>query len=336
MKDLHEMGVEQRDSNGRYTYWLPSVVSIQPQQQKSQDIWHIVFQEGEATVDLSQCDMVMFYGETGDLPIAFLADAATHEVCVMVHQEHASHPLVLHPHQRKGQEDVLTNQILCRENQRRRVVFAKACVRQRLLQTQWLKPISQKALDRLKAQTALMPVRLLESCYAKRHWAEYYASLGLTGNHQDNKPVSQALDSLSDYLQSIMLRWVYLHRLSPFHGFLHEPINATSLLHDLMEPVRHWVELAVHQSFREGGEGQLTARSMARLKTMLTERVEVPNLQIEATRDNILHGTVMAARAYIMKDMRNLVFPQDAEAREVRRPIKTSYEVPGAIRRYRG
>lgn len=66
------------------------------------------------------------------------------------------------------------------------------------------------------------------------------------------------------------------------------------------------------------------ARATVRIKTLLQEWVEVPNLQIEATRRNLLHALAMALCAYLVKDMRHRIFPLDVGKREARRPVKTS------------
>jgi CRISPR/Cas system-associated endonuclease Cas1 len=155
-------------------------------------------------------------------------------------------------------------------------------------------------------------------------------------NRRDNNPVSEALDALSFFLSGLLMRWVVLHRMSPSHGYLHRTVDFNSLVYDLMEPIRHWSEQAVMVALLERqDQSDLLPRSISVLKSMLAQNVEVPSLQIEANRKNILHGVVLAIRSYILGECDVLNFPLDGQERTKGRPVKAAYQVPGAKKRHR-
>jgi len=84
------------------------------------------------------------------------------------------------------------------------------------------------------------------------------------------------------------LRWVTLYRLSPWHGFLHEPTADAFLCYDIMEPYRFWFEQAAKQSGVEVGDDvqKLTAVTINKLKGSAERDVAVPQaLQILARKN---------------------------------------------------
>ena len=136
------------------------------------------------------------------------------------------------------------------------------------------------------------------------------------------------------FLSGVLLRWLLIHRLSPSHGFLHEGTDYMGLVYDLMEPVRYMIEEAAAAACRvhppSSGSDVLTKATLSGLKHGLEKVVYVPATRQSVRRKNLLHGTVLALRAYLAGDMRRFVIPA-AGARKGGRPPKVSYRLPGDI-----
>ena len=149
--------------------------------------------------------------------------------------------------------------------------------------------------------------------------------------------MQSALNAGSMFLSGVLLRWILMHRLSPSHGFLHEGSDYMGLVYDLMEPARYLIERAAAAGC-EGCEeeaGQFAKRTLSSLKRSLDGVVYVPSTRQFVRRKNLLHGLVLALRAYLNGDMRRFV-PPVAGARRGGRPPKVSYSLPGGIPNYAG
>ena len=64
---------------------------------------------------------------------------------------------------------------------------------------------------------------------------------------------------------------------------------------------------------------------------MLEETVYVPATRQVVRRKNLLHGNVLALRAYLAGDMRRFIVPAEGE-RSGGRPLKVSFRLPGETR----
>ena len=102
------------------------------------------------------------------------------------------------------------------------------------------------------------------------------------------------------------------------------------LVYDLMEPARCMIEAAVARAHENAGCEDLTKRTLSQLKTSLEAVVYVPATRQYVRRKNLLHGGVLALRAYLNGDMRRLAFPVEG-SRRGGRPVKVSYRLPGDI-----
>lgn len=230
---------------------------------------------------------------------------------------------------------MLSSQIRFRDNQRKRTVVARTLVSARLQQMQWLYAGGSDDQQRLRQATGLADIRAIEAEHSKRYWEKYFRLAGYPGEtRRSDNPVSEALDAAAFFLFGHLLRWTLLHRLSPAHGYLHEPVSYHALVYDLMEPVRHWVEQAVFEQAAISTEN-LTGRSIAALQALLDQWVEVPSLQVEAKRKQIAHGMVLALRSYLLGESKNLNLPLDELVRSKGRPVKVAYRIPGSKARYR-
>lgn len=324
-------GIHFENVNGVST-WIPYLQTLS---QQKKGIWDAAYQGGTVQINLSQSHTVMFYGASGSLPVEFLLDAAKHDVTILIHSSRTRKPMVLTQHPRAGKPDVLSAQITYRSNERKRLVIAKALVHARILQMGWQLETAQELAGQAFRKKNLNELRAHEAVITKRYWQRFYEEAGYPGmTRREDSDINQALNACSSLLVGKIIRWLVFHRLSPTHGFLHEPVSYEALAYDLIEPVRHWVEIAVMQATKKDASNVIDG-SITILNTMLGEWVEVPSLQVEAKRKQVLHGHVLALRSYLLNETRKLNLPIDSAERASGRPVKVAYQIPGAVKRYR-
>jgi len=135
-------------------------------------------------------------------------------------------------------------------------------------------------------------------------------------------------------MYGILLRWLLVHRMSPAHGFLHITSGYPSLAYDLMEPYRYILENAVAESYRAKAE-DLTAASLERIKESLETEVFVPSHRAKVRRKNLLHGSVLGLRAWLLGQATRLVLPCEGAKIGGRRP-KVGFVLPGSQRSFAG
>lgn len=316
--------------------YLPYLQSLSRKGSAKHKHWIARFQGGEVDLALSRLEAVMIYGDVGDVPVAFLADAGDTGTGIIFHTRHKKTPLTLMPRTRTDRRDLLGAQVQAKYSKRKSLVIAKALVTARVRQMGWLLASSEDSLKAIRQAPDLKALRAIEAQYSKRYWAKYFSTLGMDGEgRRSDNPVSQALDALSSFTGPLFVRWLLAHGLSANHGYLHEPTSYEALVFDLMEPVRHWFEQCVYQTAFEEGVDDLTARATSRYKRMLEEWVEVPSLQVAAKRKFVLYGMVLALRSYLLGEVQHVHLPMDSLVRSKGRPVKVSYRLPGAIKRLR-
>ena len=211
----------------------------------------------------------MIYGATGSLPVSFLDSLSVHGIHLLIHRRGMPQPYIFLPSQGNLSRDVLTQQIMARNHSNKRVYIARSLIKARLQSIGQTCPLSDAVFTRLGKARDLSAIRNIEAQVTKRYWSQYYSDLEMPSAIRRDKSlaINQALDACSFFMFGILLRWVTLHRLSPWHGFLHEPTTYASLCYDLMEPYRFWFEQAAKQSWIEVGDDaqKLTAATINEL-----------------------------------------------------------------------
>ena len=315
--------------------WLPYLSGAEKVKGRT---WRFAYNGGEVEADLSKLDCVMFYGASGAIPVALIDELAAQRVPLLVHRRNIGRPAVFLPAPRVDAEDILTGQILARTNETRRCYIARALVRERFRAVDDVLPVADTEYGRLARLRRLKHIRAWEAEHARKYWGRFFEKLGRPGlSRRETGPVQSALNAGSMFLSGVLLRWILMHRLSPSHGFLHEGSDYMGLVYDLMEPARYLIERAAAGGC-EGEEeepGQFAKRTLSRLKRSLDGVVYVPATRQFVRRKNLLHGVVLALRAYLAGDMRRFVVPS-AGARRGGRPPKVSYTLPGGIPDYAG
>lgn len=317
---------------GKASIWIPYLHDIEKVKGGK---WRLTYNGGEVTIAPGHVDSIMFYGASGNLPTAFIDEMAQKRVSLLIHRRNLTMPICFLPGQRSDDTDILTKQILFRENNIRRCYIARTLVRSRFDAVSELTPVPQGEKSALAKIRSIEKIRGWEATKARRYWMRYFKELGFPDAKRRTKsPLASALDAGSMFMTGILLRWIHVHKLSPVHGYLHVRTEYMSLVYDLLEPYRYIIEEAVRRATLNGcgeNDDKLTAKTLENIKHLLDETVYVPVTRQRVRRKNLLHGVVLALRAYLAGDMRRLVIP--AEGRAIGgRPIKVSYTLPGAIR----
>jgi CRISPR/Cas system-associated endonuclease Cas1 len=307
--------------------WLPYLQSIK----KIKGGWSFEYNGGALDVSLNEVDCILFYGASCDLPLGLLDDFNKHNIIAMLHRRGVQTPYVFYCSNFKDTaNDLLTGQIIARENTIKKNFIAKSLIQGRLRSMDWLIDIPESHFTKLRASKQAKDIVALESSHSKRYWKAYSEKLLLPQEwrRRDDNPVSAALDACSYFVSTIILRWVIFHKLSPAHGFLHKPVTYISLVFDLMEPYRYIFEKSVAEAYLDKGDEELTERSISTLKQSLDEWVYVPTQKGYVRRKNLLHGVVLALRAYLKKDVKKIVIPKEG-SKIGGRPVDSGYVIPG-------
>ena len=317
--------------SARCTLWLPYFSKAEKVKGKT---WRFAFNGGEVDADLSKLDCITFYGASGEIPLALIDSLAMHRVPLLVHRRNVQRPSVFLPAPKIDAEDILTRQILVRANKIKRNYIARTLARERFRSIEGVIKIAASNYKRLARLRDLKHIRAWEAEHARRYWRSYFTNLGHPDVLRRGKgAIPSALNAGSLFLSGIILRWILVHKLSPSHGFLHEGTEYTGLVYDLMEPFRYLIENAVTEAcsmeFVEVSE-ELTKNSISCLKKSLEKVIYVPATHQMARRKNLLHGIVLALRAYLAGDMQRFVIPTEGE-RKGGRPPKVSYQLPGNV-----
>lgn len=295
--------------------------------------WQFNGGAGTQDVVLDKSAHILFYGadeQTGALPLSFLAECAEYGVGITVHRNHVAAPLMFYRQNSHDRNDLLTRQILAREDAKKRAYIARTQVKWQWHQREWLGPCTGPA-SKLAACRSTAEARQIEARTARAYWEVYYRKLGLAIGRRDTHPVNTALEALSHFLHGITLRWVVSHGLSPAHGFLHTDPAYTALVYDLMETTRWITEKAVFDEYQAGGESTLTERATKRFRAMLDEPIQSEPTRQQVYRKSLIQGGVIALRHYLEGRMRRYLPPIEETAQSRGRKRKTSYQLPGEI-----
>lgn len=320
-------------SGKKASIWLPYLQKIS----KKKKDWVFEYNGGEVLVDLKMIDSVLFYGASCDLPLSLLDDFNKHAIVAILHRRGISTPYVFHPLNLKDtSKDLLTQQILFRENEIKRNFISKSLIRERIHSMSWLiGRVPTTHLTQLRAEKKHSKIVAMEASYSKRYWGEFAQSLGVNDwQRRSDSELSKALDACSYFMVTIILRWILFHKLSPAHSYLHKPTTYASLAYDLIEPYRYMFEQSVYQAYKKDGENNLIESSILILKEKLEEQCYVPTQHGYVRRKNLLHGIVLSLRAYLLKESRLIVIPTEGD-KKVGRPVNSGFVIPGKTEKLR-
>ena len=317
-------------SGAKASLWIPYLNEIEKIKGSR---YCFTFNGGSVEADLKNIDCIMIYGISGSLDISFIEALRAKRIPLVIHRRNMDEPSMFLPALRPDANDLLSAQIITRENEIKSSYIARVLVRSRFkaLEPSFLVP--EREWKKLAKIRRIKDIRVFEAHWSKRYWRQYFTALGVpqVTRRANDSPIPHALNACSMFMSGAILRWVLVHRLSPCHGYLHVGTNYAGLVYDLIEPCRWMIEAAVAWAAKEYGLSttSLTGASLNRLKAMMDETVYVPATRQFVRRKNTLHGVVLALRAYLIGDMSRLVIPTEGSLKGGR-PPKVSYKMPGS------
>lgn len=318
-------------SSGRgskVSIWVPYFAEVTKIQRSKN--WRLSYNGGNIELDLKKIDFIMFYGATGSIPLAFMDDLSQHQIIMMIHRRNQIHPFVLYPPNLGDDLDVVSRQILYRNNLQKKSYIARTLIRARLNQMRDVIPIPLGISKKLNSAKSVSEIRNIEAQTTARYWDRLYSNAGIDSARRSDHPLSTALNAGSKFIFGVILRWVLFHKLSPTHGYLHEPTSYPSIVYDLMEPYRYIFERAAMMAWETAGKDKknLIAVTLSILKDELDTVVYVPATRQFVRRKNLLHGVVLALRAYLLGEVPRLVLPLEG-VKKGGRPPCVGYRLPG-------
>lgn len=311
--------------------WLPYIsdVNLRGKQVK------FIYKGGELTIRWMDIHSIMFYGESVDFPQKFLEKCSFYKIPVIIHRRNMTRAVIIAPTLPPDQENILERQILFRKNKKKRAYIGKRLLQSKFKSINWLFPTNRNLLYRL---TDLNQMLSIESWCAKRYWQEFFKQLKINGKRRKGDSiVRKALDASSKFVSGIILRWILYHSLSPYHGFLHKPTDYPALVYDLMEPYRGYFDKVIFDTARELQKNdskndledtRLIGASVENLKKLLEEKVYVDATRQVVTFHELLHGVVLALRAYLLGNCKRFVVPIPSKPNGGR-PINAGYKLYG-------
>lgn len=126
---------------GRAALWLPYLNAIDAVS-KAKSRYRFTYKGGVVECNLKEIDFIMIYGGDAALPMAFIDDIGTHGIVLAVHRRNMPKPIYVLPHTLSDDNDILTRQIIARENLTRRCYVARSIIAKRIQSFAWLIPIS--------------------------------------------------------------------------------------------------------------------------------------------------------------------------------------------------
>jgi len=287
--------------------WIPYLNHIE----QTKEGWDVTHRTGMLRIDLKTAKTIMLYGGSGTVPLDFIRDIQRHQCVLVVHQRSNPIPILLHASASPDTKDVLTAQVLAASDQRKQAYIARTLLTARFKHMESRIVIPDSVYASLSSERNVDRLRMIEATSTARYWKEYFGSLNLSLTRREKHPVTDALNAGSAFLAALLLRWVLFHKLSPYHGYLHTQTGYPALVYDLMEPYRYLIEDAVFSAWHEYRSPCRDFRHAVfeNIKGSLDQKVWVPATHQEAHQKSLLHGIVLALRAYLMTDTARFVVP---------------------------
>lgn len=288
------------------------------------------YKGGKEKLQWSKIHSIMLYGETCDLPQEFFEKCAFYKIPVTIHRRNMPRAVIVCPTLPPDQENILTQQVKFRENKKKRAYITKKLLQAKFKSMSWLIPIER---DLLYKEIHIENMTSMEAWHARMYWQKYFSKLKIKGSRRTDNEVKPILDAASKFVSGIMLRWILYHNLSPYHGFLHKPSDYPALVYDLLEPYRGYFDKVVFDTLKEKQkidlkEDQSMASAIENIKDFLDTKVYVEATRQIVTFQELLHGVVLALRAYLLGNTKRFIVPLPSRPNGGR-PIKAGYRLYG-------
>lgn len=307
--------------------WLPYTSKITCKK----DAVTFEYKGGVCEINTNNTSSILLYGAVCDIPEDFLALCTKKKIPVCVHRRNMPNASWIIPTSGCGADDMISRQIMARANVKKRAHIARKLLKAKFAGMNWLAPEPFDFNAKLKTPEAM---RSVEARHGRLYWDKYYAALGLYGFSRRGTPhtLKSVLDAVSKLIAGIILRYIIYHRISPYHAFLHTPTDYPSLVYDLMEPYRGYIEKIVFDAFATR-EKELTDKDMLGLCISLVEDFLDTQVYCGATRQlvtfqELLHGNILALRAYLRGESKQFIVPIPSKPNGGR-PVRAGYRLYG-------
>lgn len=271
---------------------------------------------------------IMLYGESCDLPQQFFEKCAFYKIPLIIHRRNMPRAVLVSPTLPPDKENILTKQIIYRENNKKRSYIAKKLLQAKFKSMSWLIPIERDLLYKI---IQIEKMTAIESWYTKIYWEEYFRKLNIKGTRRKDNNIKKTLDATSKFVSGIILRWILYHNLSPYHGFLHKPSDYPALVYDLMEPYRGYFDKLVFDTVKKFGienESKLISITIENIKNFLDTKLYTEATRQIVTFQELIHGVVLALRAYLLGNTRRFIIPLPSKPNGGR-PVNAGYKLYG-------
>ena len=307
--------------------WLPYTSAIKMKGQK------VAFKHNSGIEILQFTDIhsIMFYGSVVDLPQEFLEECVKYNIPITIHRRNMTKAVWIHQSTQTNVKDLLTKQIMHREDGRQQNYIARQLIKAKLKSSNWLIKTDPSVL---KKHHNVNQIRSIEAIYAKTYWNEYFKQLGHPEwTRRGDNPVAKILDATSKFLTGILLRWTLYHNMSPYHGYMHVQTEYPALIYDILDPYRGYFEEQIFQSIKKSKSLNKHTESwlpiaINDLKYFLNSKVYTDATRQIVTMSELMHGIVLALRSYLLNDSHRFIIPIPGKPNGGR-PIKAGYTLYG-------
>ncbi len=307
--------------------WLPYLSEYKIKGKKIR----FIFKGGKLEISISDIHSIMLYGKHIPLSQDFLEILTKYNIPIIIHRRNMAKAVFIMSNVTTNKDDLLTYQILYRKNRKKTIHISRRLLKMKFRSMSWLVPPPYENLFKV---VDIDRLRNIESQHALRYWKKYYELLNINGSRRDRgNYLSQILDASSKFVSSIILRWILYHKLSPYHGFLHTPTDYPALVYDFFEPYRGYIDKIVFEVVRSNKkkydtQEQLLSWVIEEIKDFMDTRVYVHSTKQIVTFHELLHGIVLAFRAYLLKLSSRFIIPYPAIPKGGR-PVKAGFKLYG-------
>jgi len=317
----------EKTSKKKVPFWFPypSKITIK------KDLVFVDYKGGMSAVKFPEIHSIMFYGSICSLPEVFLEKCSLYKIPIVFHKRNMSQAVWIIPSTSKDPVDLLTQQIIFRNNQKKCAYIAKRLLSAKFKSMEWL---TAYPADFDGKYLTIPEMIKIEAWHARDYWQSFYQSLGEDGCcRRSQNPISATLDAVSKFVSGIFLRWILFHKISPFHGFVHLPSDYPSLVYDLMEPYRGYIDKEVCALIKSAKENNVEEKEyfgwvLKGIENFLDKKIYTESTRQIVTFQELFHGSVLALRAYISGETRRFVVPTPNRPNGGR-PINAGYRLYG-------
>ena len=311
--------------------WLPYTNEIV----QKKDVVTFEYKGGSLEISWQRIHSILFYGAVCPLEEEFLQMCVRYSIPICIHRRNMPKAIWIIGSVNTNIDDVLTKQIIFKENEKKSLHIARKLLLAKVDSMKWLLGNVKHIKHRINFAKNLGELRSIEATHAVKYWKRYFLHLGYMKSERRNRDndVSVALNAISKLISGVVLRYIIYHKLSPYHGFMHVPTDYPSLVYDLMEPYRGYIEKNIFETVKEIDESRRDRKTIVsyttkKIEELLDKKVYTHQTRQIVTFQELLHGNVLALRAYLSGDAKRFIVPVPGKPIGGR-PVQTGYRLYG-------